>query len=54
MIDMRYDFASLVDTCKLTCVASYSWPANTLTASVTGLKRSRIDDLLPWNCAAKM
>lgn len=46
--------ASLIETCKLNSVDPHAWLASTLTAIVNGHKQSRIDRLLPWNCAAKV
>ena len=42
--------ASLVETCKLNAVEPHAY----LTAIVNGHKQSQIDDLLPWNYAAKV
>ncbi|MBY5818443.1 transposase [Rhizobium leguminosarum] len=41
--------ASLVETCKLNAVDPLAYLTSTLTAIVNGHKRSRIDELLPWN-----
>ncbi len=46
--------ASLIETCKLNGVDPYAWLAATLHAIVTDHKQSRINDLLPWNYAAKL
>ncbi|MET3775005.1 hypothetical protein ABID20_000548 [Rhizobium alvei] len=41
--------ASLVETCKLNAVDPQAYLTATLTAIVKGHKRSRVDELLPWN-----
>lgn len=46
--------ASLIETCKMNAIDPHAWLANTLTAIVRGHKQSQIDDLLPWNYAAKV
>lgn len=46
--------ASLIETCKLNGVDPQTWLANTLTAIVNGHKQSQINNLLPWNYAAKV
>jgi transposase len=46
--------ASLVETCKLNAVDPQAYLTTTLTAIVNGHKQSRIDELLPWNCPAKV
>ena len=46
--------ASLIETCKLNSVDPHAWLATTLTAIVSGHKQSQINDLLPWNYAAKV
>jgi hypothetical protein len=46
--------ASLIETCKLNAVDPYAWLAATLHAIVADYKQSRINDLLPWNYAAKL
>nr|BAH89869.1 putative transposase [uncultured bacterium]BAH90007.1 putative transposase [uncultured bacterium]BAH90273.1 putative transposase [uncultured bacterium] len=46
--------ASLIETCKLNSVDPQTWLANTLTAIANGHKQSQINDLLPWNYAAKV
>ncbi len=46
--------ASLIETCKMNAVDPHTWLANTFTAIVNGHKQSQIDDLLPWNYAAKV
>lgn len=46
--------ASLIETCKLNAVDPYAWLAATLHAIVADHKQSRINDLLPWNYAAKL
>jgi hypothetical protein len=46
--------ASLIETCKLNGVDPNAWLATTLTAIVSGHKQSQINDLLPWNYAAKV
>lgn len=43
--------ASLIETCKLNSVDPQAYLTTTLTAIVNGHKQSRIDELLPWNCA---
>lgn len=44
--------ASLIETCKLNNVDPHAWLADTLSAIVGGHKKSRIDELLPWNYTA--
>ena len=46
--------ASLVETCKLNAIEPHAYLTATLTAIVNGHKQSQIDDLLPWNYAAKV
>ena len=46
--------ASLVETCKLNAIEPNAYLTATLTAIVNGHKQSQIDDLLPWNYAAKV
>ena len=46
--------ASLVETCKLNAIEPHAYLTATLTAIVNGHKQSHIDDLLPWNYAAKV
>lgn len=46
--------ASLIETCKMNSIDPYTWLAATLTAIVSGHKQSQIDELLPWNYAAKV
>jgi hypothetical protein len=46
--------ASLIETCKMNAVDPHAWLATTLKAIVSGHKQSQIDDLLPWNHAAKV
>ncbi len=46
--------ASLIETCKMNVVDPHAWLSATLTAIVKGHKQSQIDDLLPWNYAAKV
>ena len=46
--------ASLVETCKLNAVVPQAYLTATLTSIVNGHKQSRIDELLPWNCFAKV
>lgn len=46
--------ASLIETCKMNGVDPYRWLTSTLTSIVNGCKQSQIDDLLPWNYAAKV
>ena len=46
--------ASLIETCKMNGVDPQAWLANTLTSIVNGHKQRQIDDLLPWNYAAKV
>jgi transposase len=41
----------LIETCKMNVVDPHAWLSATLSAIVRGHKQSRIDDLLPWNCA---
>jgi transposase len=45
--------ASLTETCKLNAVDPLAYLTATLAAIVNGHKQSRIDELLPWNYAAK-
>ena len=46
--------ASLIETCKMNGIDPQAWLTTTLTAIVKGHKQSQIDDLLPWNYAAKV
>lgn len=46
--------ASLIETCKMNGVDPHAWLSATLTAIVRGHKQSQIDNLLPWNYAAKV
>ena len=46
--------ASLVETCKLNAIEPHAYLTATLRAIVNGHKQSQIDDLLPWNYAAKV
>lgn len=46
--------ASLIETCKMNGIDPHAWLAATLTAIVSGHKQSQIDELLPWNYAAKV
>ena len=46
--------ASLVETCKLNAIEPHAYLTQTLQAIVNGHKQSQIDDLLPWNYAAKV
>jgi hypothetical protein len=46
--------ASLIETCKMNGIDPQAWLTATLTAIVKGHKQSQIDDLLPWNYAAKV
>ena len=46
--------ASLVETCKLNAIEPHTYLTATLQAIVNGHKQSQIDDLLPWNYAAKV
>ena len=46
--------ASLIETCKLNAIEPHAYLTATLTAIVNGHKQNQIDDLLPWNCAAKV
>ena len=46
--------ASLVETCKLNTIEPHAYLTATLRAIVNGHKQSQIDDLLPWNYAAKV
>ena len=50
----RATIASLVETCKLNTVEPHAYLTQALRATVSGLKQSLIDDLLPWNYAAKV
>lgn len=46
--------ASLIETCKMNSMDPHTWLAATLTAIVSGHEQSQIDELLPWNYAAKV
>lgn len=46
--------ASLFETCKMNAIDPHAWLASTLTEIVNGHKQRQIDDLLPWNYAAKV
>lgn len=46
--------ASLIETCKLNGVDPYAWLSATLHAFVANHKQNRINQLLPWNFAAKV
>ena len=46
--------ASLIETCKMNAIDPHAWLASTLTKIVNGHKQRQIDDLLPWNYAAKV
>ena len=46
--------ASLVETCKLNAIEPHAYLTQTLRAIVNGHKQSQIEDLLPWNYAAKV
>ena len=46
--------ASLVETCKLNAIEPHACLTQTLRAIVNGHKQSQIEDLLPWNDAAKV
>ena len=46
--------ASLIETCKMNAIDPQAWLASTLTEIVNGHKERQIDDLLPWNYAAKV
>ncbi len=46
--------ASLIETCKMNGVDPHAWLSATLTAIIQGHKQIQIDDLLPWNYAAKV
>lgn len=46
--------ASLIETCKLNAVDPNTWLTTTLSAIAGGHKQNRIDELLPWNYAAKV
>jgi transposase len=46
--------ASLIETCKMNAIDPHAWLASTLTEIVNGHKQRQIDDLLPWNYAAKV
>ena len=46
--------ASLLETCKLNAIEPHAYLTATLQAIVNGHKQSRINDLLPWNYAAKV
>jgi hypothetical protein len=45
--------ASLIETCKLNAVDPLVYLTTTLAAIVSGHKKSRIDELLPWNYPEK-
>ena len=44
--------ASLVETCKLNSVDPQRYLTTVLTRLVNGWPNSRIDELMPWHCAA--
>ena len=46
--------ASLIETCKMNAIDPHAWLTSTLTSIVNGHKQRQIDDLLPWNYAAKV
>ena len=46
--------ASLVETCKLNAIEPHAYLTQTLRAIINGHKQSQINDLLPWNYAAKV
>jgi transposase len=46
--------ASLIETCKMNAINPHAWLASTLTEIVNGHKQRQIDNLLPWNYAAKV
>ena len=46
--------ASLVETCNLNAIEPHAYLTQTLRAIVNGHKQSQIEDLLPWNDAAKV
>ena len=50
----RATIASRVETCKLNAIEPQADLTQTLQAIVNGHKQSQIDDLLPWNCTAKV
>ena len=46
--------ASLIEPCKMNAVDPNAWLTNTLIAIASGHNQNQIDDLLPWNYAAKV
>ena len=46
--------ASMIETCEMNVIDPHAWLASTLTEIVNGHKQRQIDDLLPWNYAAKV
>lgn len=46
--------ASLIETCKMNAIDPHACLTSTLTENVNGHKQRQIDDLLPWNYAAKV
>lgn len=46
--------ASLIEICKMNAIDPQAWLSATLTAIVRGHRHSQIDELLPWNYAAKV
>lgn len=46
--------ASMIETCKMNAIDPHAWLASTLTEIVNGHKQRKINDLLPWNYAAKV
>jgi transposase len=45
--------ASLIETCKLSCVDPQVYLARVITSIVTGHLNSRLDELMPWNYPQK-
>lgn len=46
--------ASLIEPCKINGVDPHAWMSATFTAILQGHRQSQIDDLIPWNYAAKV
>lgn len=50
----RAAVASQIETCKMKTVDPRACMASTFTATISGHTQSRINDLPPWNYAAKV
>jgi hypothetical protein len=50
----RAAVASQIETCKMKTVDPRACMASTFTAIISGHTQSRIEDLPPWICAAKV